>query len=98
VTVTVTRLELDAESTASPLYAALSEWVPTLNVLRESIPLPELKLADPTEVSPSKKVSVPVAEAGTTVAVSVMGCPDTAVVAEAARAVVVDCGPAAALT
>ncbi len=96
--VTVTTLEVDAESSASPLYAALSEWFPTLSVPRVSIPLPEARLADPIEVLPSRKVSVPVAEAGETVAVSVMDCPETAVVAEAARAAVVVCSPAAAFT
>jgi hypothetical protein len=96
--VTITTLELDAESAASPLYAALSEWVPTLSVLRVSIPLPGVKPADPTEALPSRKVSVPVAEAGATVAVSVMDCPDTAVAADAARVVVVVSSPAAAFT
>ena len=95
---TVTTLEVDAESAASPLYAALSEWFPTLSVLTASIPLPELKLPDPIEVLPSRKVTVPVAEAGATVAVSVIGCPDTTVVAEAARVTEVVCSPAAAFT
>ena len=96
--VIVTTLEVDAESAASPLYAALSECFPTLSVLAVSIPLPEAKLADPIEVLPSRKVSVPVAEAGVTAAVSMMDCPETAVVAEAARATVVVCSPAAAFT
>jgi hypothetical protein len=60
--------------------------------------LPEAKLADPIAVLPSRKVIVPVAEAGATVAVSVMGCPDTTVAAEAARVVVVVSSPAAAFT
>ena len=96
--VTVTTLEVDAESAASPLYAALSEWFPTLSVLRVSTPLPEVKLADPIAVLLSRKVSVPAAEAGATVAVSMMDCPDTTVVAEAARVTVVVCSPAAAFT
>ena len=69
-----------------------------LSVVRVSTPLPEVKPADPTEVLPSRKVSVPVAEAGATVAVSVIGWPETAVAAEAARVVVVVSSPAAALT
>lgn len=59
--------------------------------------MPELRLAFPIAVLPSRNASVPVAEAGATVAVSVMDCPDTAVVADAARVVVVVCGPAAAV-
>lgn len=67
-------------------------------MLRVSIPLPEVRLADPIEVLPSRKLSVPVAEAGATAAVSVMDCPDTTVVAEAARVTVVVCNPAAVFT
>jgi hypothetical protein len=43
-------------------------------------------------VLPSLKVIVPVAEAGATFAVSVMGCPETAVAAEAASVTEVACG------
>lgn len=60
--------------------------------------MPEVKLAVPIAVLPSRNVNVPLAEAGAAVAVSVMNCPDTAVVAEVASVVVVACGPAAAFT
>ena len=60
--------------------------------------MPAVRLADPIEVPPSRNVIVPVAEAGETAAVSVMGCPDTAVAAEAARVVVVACSHPAAFT
>jgi hypothetical protein len=60
--------------------------------------LPEVKLADPIAALLSKKIIVPVAETGTTVAVSVIGCPDTTVVAEAARVTEVVCSPAAVFT
>ena len=96
--VTVTTLDVDAESAASPLYAALNEWFPTLRVLRVSGPLPEVRLADPIAALPSKKEIVPVADAGATVAESVSGCPDTTVVAEAARVTEVVCSPAAVFT
>jgi hypothetical protein len=44
------------------------------------------------------KDNVPVAEAGVTVAVSVMDCPDTAVVAEPVKVTAVVCKAAAPLT
>ena len=43
---------------------------------------------------PSLKDNVPVAAAGVTVAVSVIDCPDTAVVAEEAKVTVVVCSAA----
>ena len=89
--VTVTVLEVEDESAGSPPYTALSEWVPTLNVVTASIPLAAARGAFPIELVPSLKVIAPVAEVGTTVAVSVMACPDTAVAAEAARVTAVVC-------
>jgi hypothetical protein len=54
-------------------------------VLMASTPLPEAMVSDPIAVVPSLKLIVPVAEAGVTVAVRVIACPDTAVAAEAAK-------------
>lgn len=93
--VTVTVLELEGESAVSPLYAAVNEWVPTLNVLKERVPLPDARVAEPIVVLPSSNEIVPVAEAGVTLAVSVIACPDTADAGDAARVIAVDgsCAP-----
>ena len=63
-------------------------------MLTASIPLPEARVADPRAVLPSLKDKVPVAEAGVTVAVSVIACPATAVVAEVVKVTVVVCSAA----
>lgn len=60
--------------------------------------MPEARGADPRTVLPSLKDNVPVAEAGVITAVSVMDCPDTAVVAEGVKVTVVVCNAAAPLT
>ena len=60
--------------------------------------MPEARDADPRTVLPSLKDNVPVAEAGVTVALSVMDCPDTAVVAEAVKVTAVVCSAPAPLT
>ena len=52
----------------------------------------------PIEVPPSLKMTVPVAEAGVTVAVRVIACPETAVDAEAARVTAEVCSCAALTT
>ena len=63
-------------------------------MLTASTPFPEARVADPRVVLPSLKDNVPVAEAGVTVAVSVIAWPDTAVVAEAIKLTVVVCSAA----
>jgi hypothetical protein len=55
----------------------------------ESVATPELNVPVPSEVVPEKKVTVPVAAAGATVAVRVMLAPTAGVVVDAASAVVV---------
>jgi len=68
--------------------------VPTANVEMAKVALPELRVPVPRVVEPSVKVMVPVGavvpDAGVTVAVKVRLVPLVAVVAEAARAVVVE--------
>jgi hypothetical protein len=54
-----------------------------------SVALPELSVPVPSEVVPEKKVTVPVAADGATVAVSVTLAPTVGVVVDAASAVVV---------
>jgi hypothetical protein len=64
---------------ASPLYWAVIEWVPAakVEVLKLAVPplirgtLPEMAIAT------SKKITVPVADAGVTLAVKVRGAPNT---------------------
>jgi hypothetical protein len=91
VIVTVTAAEVDGESAASPPYDAVNVCNPTLNVLSERIAEPELSVEEPTLVPPSMNVTVPVAEAGVTVAVKLTACPATALVGVAARVTVVVC-------
>jgi hypothetical protein len=55
----------------------------------DKVALPELSVPVPSEVVPSRNVTVPVAVVGATVAVSVMLVPVVVVVDEAASAVVV---------
>jgi hypothetical protein len=54
-----------------------------------SVATPELRLPVPSEVVPEKKVTVPVAAEGATVAVNVTLAPTVGVVVDAASAVVV---------
>jgi hypothetical protein len=74
---------------ASPPYAAVNECAPTLSEEVENVAVPLLIVAVPSVVLPSRKVTVPVAVAGVTVAVSVTDCPKVEGFAEEASAVVV---------
>jgi hypothetical protein len=51
--VTETVLEVEGELAVSPPYAALNEWVPTLNVLTASVPVALDRVEDPIAVLPS---------------------------------------------
>jgi hypothetical protein len=83
---------------ASPLYTAVSVWLPTARpeVLRLALPL--LKAWLPIVALPSRKVTVPVAVAGVTVAVSVTAWPGLAGFGEADRVVVVALRPTVSVT
>ena len=61
---------------------AVTECVPAANFV-DSVAVPELSVPLPSEVLPSKKVTVPVAAVGDTVAVSVTLVPTTTEVADA---------------
>jgi len=67
--------------------------VPTLLKLAVSEAEPEVNVAVPSELAPLRNVTVPVAAAGTTVAVKVTDVPSTAVLLDAARLVVVAVPP-----
>ena len=87
--VCVKPLELDAALVRSPAYVAVRLWSPTLSALVASVAEPLDNAAEPSVVSPSRNVTVPVAVAGLTVAVSVTDWPGLAGFAEDASAVVV---------
>jgi hypothetical protein len=91
VTVTVIGLEVEARLAVSPLYVAVTLWVPVLNVLMARVALPPVNCAEPSEAPPSIKLMVPVGvavpDAGPTVAVNVTVWPAIAVIGEAARLV-----------
>jgi hypothetical protein len=60
---------------------ALSEWLPTDKLLTGSAALLPDTVTEPSDVTPSKKVTLPVAVppiCGVMVAVKVMVCPNTA--------------------
>jgi hypothetical protein len=65
------------------------ECVPAVENEVARVALPELSVAVPSEVVPSRKVTVPVAVEGVTVAVSVTVAPVATDVGEAVSAVVV---------
>src|ERR1019366_3160811 len=83
---------------ASPLYTAVTVWLPTAKpeVLRLALPL--LKAWLPIVALPSRKVTVPVAVAGVTVTVSVTVWPGLAGFGEAGRVVVVALRPTVSVT
>jgi hypothetical protein len=66
------------------------ECVPVVENEVESVAVPELRVAAPSDVVPSKNVTVPVAAEGETVAVSVTAAPSTGFAVEAARVIVVE--------
>jgi len=60
----------------SPLKLAWMEWLPTLRLEVERVAMPPLRVALPMFVSPSKKLTIPLAVAGVTLAVRVTNCPE----------------------
>jgi hypothetical protein len=67
---------------------AVIEWLPTARLEVETDALPPLKVAVPSEVTPSKNCTVPVATEGRTAAVKVTDCPDVEGLTLEARLVV----------
>jgi len=51
------------------------EWVPAVKLEVANVAVPPLTFAVPSVAAPSRKVTVPVAPAGETVAVKVTACP-----------------------
>lgn len=71
------------------MYTAVSESVPAVANEVVSVALPALSVPVPSEVEPEKKVTVPVAADGATVAVKVTLAPTVGVVVDAVSVVVV---------
>jgi hypothetical protein len=94
VTVTATAVDTELEFVVLPAYEAVIDCVPAARalVLKEAAPL-ALRVAVPSAVVPSRKVTVPVGvvlpDAGATVAVNVTLWPVLICVAEAVNEVVV---------
>jgi hypothetical protein len=85
-TVTTTGVEVPLLKLASPLYCAVMEWLPALReVAKLAVPLLSGMLPE-IAVAPSKKVTLPVAVLGATLAKNVSGVPaKTGFVAEITR-------------
>jgi hypothetical protein len=73
----------------SPLYVAVRKWVPTARADIVKVALPLLKAWPPIVALPSRKVTVPVAVAGVTLAFSVTSWPEPAGLGKTERLVVV---------
>src|ERR1700753_2676891 len=71
---------------ASPLYCAVREWLPAASADVVKLAVPALRGTLPEmAVAPSKKVTLPVAEVGATLAVKVRAAPTVAGFAPAVR-------------
>jgi len=92
-TVTVTTELVDVALFPSPEYTAVMLCVPTDSVETASVATPELNAGEPRIVAPSLNVTVPVADAGATVAVSVVVLPKFNVAGTAPSVVVVANSP-----
>jgi hypothetical protein len=86
---TVTEFEVLAPFLESPPYEAASVWLPAASDEVVTVAVPPLRVTLPRVVEPSWKVTVPVAEAGLTVAVRVTGCPKVEDIGITEREVVV---------
>ena len=73
---------------ASPLYIADSEWFPADRVVKASVAIPPFRGLEASAAVPSWNVTLPVADGGVTVAVSVRLCPAGEGLAEEVRIVV----------
>jgi hypothetical protein len=74
----VNGVELLAAFLRSPPYEADKLWLPDARVEVVKVAIPPLRAIVPRAVEPSWNVTLPVAEAGLTVAVSVTGWPNGA--------------------
>ncbi|HKF49957.1 MAG TPA: hypothetical protein VKB38_21520 [Terracidiphilus sp.] len=90
VTVMLTALDVLVAKVVDPPYTAVTECVPAVENEVASVAFPELSVPVPSDVDPSRNVTVPVAAEGETVAVSVTLVPVVVDVEEDVSAVVVD--------
>src|SRR5262249_17126063 len=101
LTVWISAAEVLAALLGSPLYCAVSEWLPTASEEIEKLAVPAASVPVPICVPPSNKLTDPVGESPVTVAVNFTGCPkldgfcddDSVVVVPAGPVVVVPTGP-----
>jgi hypothetical protein len=93
LTVTVMAFDVLLASFVSPPYCAVTVWLPSPSAVVEKLAVPFASVPLPIDVVPSRKVTVPVAAAGETVAVNVTDWPDVTEDAESVRVVVVDTAP-----
>jgi len=84
-TISVTGADVLGLSAVSPPYTAVRLWLPTARLAVVVVALPLLSVAVPIGFVPSRKVTVPVALEGVTVAVRVTVCPTAAGFGDAAR-------------
>ena len=72
-------MDVPALKFASPLYCAVMEWLPTPSAEVVKLAVPALSgMLPEMAVAPSKNVTLPVAEAGATLAVKVSDVPTVA--------------------
>src|SRR5262245_66400769 len=101
LTVWISAAELLAALLGSPLYCAVSEWLPTASEEIVKLAVPAASVPVPICVPPSNKLTDPVGESPVTVAVNFTGCPkldgfcddDSVGVVPAGPVVVVPTGP-----
>ena len=92
-TVTVTTELVEVALFVSPEYTAVMLCVPTVSVETASVATPAVSVGEPRIAAPSLNVTVPVADVGATVAVSVVELPKFSVAGTAPSVVVVARSP-----
>src|SRR3984893_12684252 len=75
LTVWISAAEVLAALLASPLYCAVSEWLPTASEEIVKVAVPAASVAVPICVPPSNQLTVPVGETPVTITVNFAGCP-----------------------
>src|SRR5262249_35322971 len=75
VTVWISAAEVLAALLGSPLYCAVSEWLPTASEEIEKLAVPAASVPVPTWVPPSNKLTDPVGESPVTFTANCTGCP-----------------------
>jgi hypothetical protein len=75
LTVWISNAEVLAALLGSPLYCAVSEWLPTASEEIVKLAVPAANVAVPIGVPPSNKLTDPVGESPVTFTVNFTGCP-----------------------